>query len=79
MTFISKNADLNYNSRYNISNDSNIQMLNILSNIENFMIFIINDEKSPDKNRKYTIKRKITSTDISKKASICEGFNAHYL
>ena len=48
MTFISKNANLNCISRYDISNDSDIQILRILSNIENFIIFNIYNEKSQD-------------------------------
>ena len=50
MTFVSKNAKLNGISRYDISNDSNIQMLDILSNVENFIIFNVYNEKSQDEN-----------------------------
>ena len=78
MTFVSKNAKLNCTSRYDISNNSNIQMLNILSNVENFIIFNIYDEKSQDENQNYIVARKLTSIDISKKAIICEDFNAHH-
>ena len=77
MTFISKNANLNCTSKYNVSNDSHIQVLKIASNIENFMIFNIYNEKSQDKNQEYTIERKLTSIDIFEKAIICEDFNAH--
>ena len=52
MTFISKKANLKSISRYDISNDSNIQMLNILSNIENFTIFNIYNEKSAKQHEK---------------------------
>ena len=55
MTFISKKANLNCTPRYDISNDSDIQMLEITSNIENFMIFNIYNEKSQDENQEYTI------------------------
>ena len=48
MTFISKNSNMNYTSRYNISNDSNIQMLDILSSVKNFMIFNIYNEKNQE-------------------------------
>ena len=51
MIFVSKNANLNYISRYNISNDFNIQMLNISSNVENFKIFNIYNEKLKTKIR----------------------------
>ena len=47
MTFVSKNAKLNCISKYDISKDSIIQMLNILSNIE----------KSQDENQNYTVER----------------------
>ena len=79
MTFISKKANLNLNCtpRYDISNDSDIQMLEITSNIEDFMIFNIYNEKSQDENQEYTIERKLTSIDIFEKAIICEDFNAH--
>ena len=78
MTFISKKANLNCTSRYDISNDSNIQMMKILSNIENFTIFNIYNEKSQHENREYTVKRKLTFIDISEKTIICENFNAHH-
>ena len=50
MTFISMNLNLNINctSKYDISNDLNIQMLDILSNVENFMIFNIYNEKNQE-------------------------------
>ena len=79
MTFISKEVNLNCTSRYDISNDSNFQMLNIASNIENFTIFNIYNEKIQDENREYTVERKLTFIDISEKTIICEDFNAHYL
>ena len=78
MTFVSKSANLSCISRYDISNDSNIQVLDISSNIENFMIFNIYNEKCQDENQEYTIERKLTSIDISEKAIICEDFNAHH-
>ena len=48
MTFVSKNAKLNCISKYDISNDLNIQMLNISSNVENFIIsmFIMKNLKT---------------------------------
>ena len=76
--FALKNANLNCTSKYNISNDSNIQMLNISSNVENFMIFNTYNEKAQDENQKYTVKRKLTTIDISEKAIICEDFNSHH-
>ena len=48
MTFISKKTNLNCISKYDISNDSNIQILEIRSNIEDFMIFNVYNEKSQD-------------------------------
>ena len=76
--FILKHANLNCTPRYGISNDSNIQVLDILSNIENFIIFNIYNEKSQDENRECTIERKLTWINISEKAIICEDFNTHY-
>ena len=70
MTFVSKNAKLNCTSRYDISNDSNIQVLDISSNVENFIIFIVYNEKSQDENQDYTVERKLTSIDIPAKAII---------
>ena len=78
ITFVSKNANLSCISRYDISNDSNTHMLDILSNIENFRILNIYNEKSQNKNQEYTVERKLTTIDISEKAIICEDFNAHY-
>ena len=78
MTFVSKSANLNCTSRYDISNDSDIQVLDISSNIENFMIFNIYNEKCQDESQEYTIERKLTSIDISEKAIICGDFNAHH-
>ena len=37
------------------------------------------NEKNQGENQKYTIERKLISLDISKKAIICENFNAHNL
>ena len=78
MTFVSKNAKLNCTSRYNISNDSNIQMLNISSNVEIFIIFIVYNEKSQDENQNYTVERKLTSIEIPEKVIIRDDFNAHH-
>ena len=78
MTFVSKNANLNCISRYNISNDLDILVLEISSNVKNFMIFNIYNEKSQDEDQKYIVERKLATIDISEKAIICEDFNAHY-
>ena len=78
MTFISKNSNINCTSRYVISNYSNIQILDILSNVENFMILNIYNEKNQEEDQEYTIERKLIFLDISKKAIICEDFNAHH-
>ena len=78
MTFISKNSNINCTSRYDISNDSNIQMLDLSSNVENFMIFNIYNEKNREENQKYTIERKLIVLDIFEKVIICENFNTHY-
>ena len=77
MTFISKSSNVNCTSRYDISNDSDIQILDISSNIENFMIFNVYNEKNQGENQEYTVERKLISLDISEKAIICENFNAH--
>ena len=53
-------------------------MLNISSNVEDFMIFNIYNEKSQDENQKYTVERTLTLIDILEKAIICEDFNAHH-
>ena len=79
ITFVSKNAKLNCTSKYDISNDSNIQVLNISSNVKNFMIFNIYNEKSQKKNQEYIVEQKLTSIDVSEKAIIFEDFNAHHL
>ena len=78
MTFVSKNTNLNCTSRYNISNNSDIQVLDISSNTKDFLILNIYNEKSQEKNQKYTIERKLTSIDILEKAIICGDFNAHH-
>ena len=78
MTFISKNSNRNCTSRYDISNDSDIQMLDISSNVENFIIFNIYNEKKQKEDQKYTIERKLILLDILEKAIICEDFNPHY-
>ena len=78
MTFISTKVYLHCIPRYDISNDSNIQMLNISSNIINFTIFNVYNEKSQDENREYIVERKLTFIDISEKTIICEGFNKHH-
>ena len=58
ITFVSKNAKLNCNSRCNISNDSNIHMLNISSNVKNIINLNIYNENFQDENQKYTVERK---------------------
>ena len=78
MTFVSKSANLNCTSRYDISNDSDIQVLDISSNTKDFLIFNIYNEKSQGENQKYTIERKLTWINILQKAIICEDFNAHH-
>ena len=77
--FVSKSAKLNCTSKYDISNDSDIQVLDISLNIKNFMIFNIYNKKDQDENQEYTIEQRLTSIDISEKAIICEKFNAHHL
>ena len=54
-------------------------MLNILSNVQNFIMFKIYNEKSQDEDPKYTVEQNLKTIDISEKAIICENFNAHYL
>ena len=78
MTFISKNSNTSCTSKYDISNDSNIQILNISSNVENFMIFNIYNEKNQKEDQEYTIERKLIFLNIFEKAIICEDFNAHH-
>ena len=78
MAFISKNPNLNCTSRYDISNGSNIQVLEISSSIENFIIFNIYNGKSQDEIQEYTIEQKSTSINIFEKAIIREELNAHH-
>ena len=78
MAFISKNSNINCTPRYDISNDLDIQVLDILSNVENFMIFNIYNEKNQEDDQEYTIERKSILLDIFEKAIICEDFNAHH-
>ena len=79
MTFISKSLNINCTPRYNIFNDSNIQVLDISSSIENFMIFNIYNERNQGENQEYTIERKVIRLDIPKNAIICKNFNAQHL
>ena len=79
MTFISKNLNINCNSRYNISNDSNIQILDISSNVENVILFNVYNEKNQGEDQEYTIKRKLILLCFPEKALICGDFNAHHL
>ena len=46
MTFISKNLTIKCIFKYDILNDSNIQMPIILSNVENIIVFNIYNEKN---------------------------------
>ena len=78
MTFVLNNAKLNCTSRYNISNDSNIPMLDISSNVKNFIIFNVCNKKVQNENQDYTVERKLTSVDISEKAIICGDSNVHH-
>ena len=78
MTFISKNLNIDCISKYDISNDLGIQMLDILLNVENLMIFNIYNEKNQEENQEYTIERKLILLDIFQKAILCEDFNAHH-
>ena len=59
ITFISKSLNVNCISRYDISNDSNIQVLNTLSSIENFMIFNVYNEKNQGENQECTVEQKL--------------------
>ena len=53
-------------------------MLDISSNVENFIIFNVYNEKSQGQNQDFTVKRKLTSIDIPEKAIICGDFNAQH-
>ena len=53
-------------------------MFDILSDVENVMIFYIYNEKNQKEDQKYTIKRKMIFLDIFEKAIICKEFNAHH-
>ena len=53
-------------------------MLDISSNVENFIIVHVYNGKSQDENQNYTAERKLTSIDIPEKAIICGDFNVHH-
>ncbi len=80
MTFVSKTFRFSITSRTDLCSNTDIQILNILkTNIENFTILNVYNEKSQKSNSdEYTIERKLTSIELTKNSIICDDFNAHH-
>ena len=80
MTFVSKKSTLKITFRFDISNDSNFQVLHITNiDIDDCMIINIYNEKNQfSTSNKYTIKRSLTKIELSTNSNICDDFNAYH-
>ena len=80
MIFISKKSTLKITFRFDISNDSNVQILHITNiDIDDCMIINIYNEKNQlSTSNEYTIERSLTKIELSANSIICDDFNAYH-
>ncbi len=80
ITFVSKAFQFSVTSRSDLCSDTYIQILNISgTNIENFSILNVYNEKSQKSNSyKYTVERKLTTIELTQNSLVCGDFNAHH-
>ena len=81
MTFVLKKSALKITFRFDITNDSNIQILHITNiDIENCMIYNIYNEKNQlsSTSNEYTVDRSLIKIELSSNSIICGDFNAHH-
>ena len=81
MTFVLKKSALKITFRFNITNDSDIQVLHITNiDIENCMIYNIYNEKNQlsSTSNEYTIDQSLIKIELSSNSIICDDFNAYH-
>ena len=80
MIFILKKSALKITSRFDISNDSDIQILHITNiDIDDCIIINLYNEKNQLlTSNEYTIERSLTKIELSTNSIICGDFNAHH-
>ena len=80
MTFVSKKLTLKITFKFDISNDSDFQILHITNiDIDDCMIINIYNEKNQlSTSNEYTIERILTKIKLSANLIICDDFNAHH-
>ena len=80
MIFVLKKSTLKITSKFDISNDSNFQILHITDiDIDDCMIINIYNEKNQlSTSNEYTIERILTKIELSTNSIICDDFNAHH-
>ena len=81
MTFVSKKSTLKITFKFDISNNSNFQILHITNiNIDDCMIINIYNEKNQlSTSNEYIIERILTKIELSANSIICDDFNAHHV
>ena len=80
MIFVSKKSALKITFKFDISNDSDLQILHITNiDIDDCMIINIYNEKNQfSTSNEYTIERILTKIELSTNSIICDDFNAHH-
>ena len=80
MTFVLKKSALKITFRFDILNDSDVQVLHITNiDIDDCMIINIYNEKNQlSTSNEYTIERSLTKIELSANSIICDDFNAHH-
>ena len=78
--FVLKKSTLKITFKFDISNDSNFQILHITDiDIDDCMIINIYNEKNQlSTSNEYTIERSLTKIELSTNSIICGDFNAHH-
>ena len=80
MIFVLKKSILKITFKFDISNDSNVQILHITNiDVDDCMIINIYNEKNQLLTlNEYTIKRALTKIKLSANSIICDDFDAHH-
>ena len=81
MIFILKKSTLKISFKFDILNDSNVQILHIINiDINDCMIINIYNEKNQLlTSNKYTIERSLTKIELSTNLIICDDFNVYHV
>jgi len=79
ITYIRKSAQIQFNPRYDICNDSDLQIIDILGIPEPFLIYnIYNEKELGAENRLFTIDRLLLHQTMDKPTLLVGDFNLHH-